>query len=104
MVSLLDIYNLNESSLIKEDLDHKTKLTYKDPETGRMEWDVTYNTNLNTTYKSIATAVARLEDLKGEQPNDLTIQSFLKEIKNLKNRFSRYRKQIEKERRQNGRF
>lgn len=99
MVSLLDIYNLNESSLIKEDLDHKTKLTYKDPETGRMEWDVTYKTDLNTTYKAISTTVTRLEDLIKEQPNDLTIQGFLREIKNLKNRFSRYRNKIEKERR-----
>jgi hypothetical protein len=99
MVSLLDIYNLNESSLIKEDLDHKTKLTYKNPETGRMEWDVIYKTDLNITYKAISTTVARLEDLRKEQPSDLTIQGFLREIKNLKNRFSRYRNKIEKERR-----
>ena len=99
MVSLLDIYNLNESSLITEDNDHITKLTHYNPETGRKEWDVTYKTDLNTTYKAISTTVARLEDLSKEQPNDLKIQGFLKEIKNLKNRVSRYRKQIEKERR-----
>ena len=99
MVSLLDVYNLNESSLITEEYDHITKQTYYNPETGRKEWDVTYKTDLNTTYTAISTTVARLEELSREQPNDLKIQGFLKEIKNLKNRFSRYRKQIEKERR-----
>lgn len=99
MVSLLDIYNINESSLITEDHDHITKLTHHNPETGRKEWDVTYKTNLHTTYQSISKTVDRLEDLYKENPQDLKIQGFLKEIKNLKNRFSRYRKQIEKKRR-----
>tara|TARA_R110000765_G_scaffold168731_1_gene273769 strand:+ start:21 stop:320 length:300 start_codon:yes stop_codon:yes gene_type:complete len=99
MVSLVDIYNIKEEDLITEDLDHNTKLTYKDPETGRMEWNVTYKTDLNTTYIAINKAVLRLEDLQAELPTDEKIKGFLREIKGLKNRFSRYRKQIEKQRR-----
>ena len=99
MVSLVDIYNIKEEDLITEDLDHNTKLTYKDPETGRMEWNVTYKTDLNTTYIAINKAVLRLEDLQAELPTDEEIKGFLREIKGLKNRFSRYRKQIEKQRR-----
>lgn len=101
MVSLVEIYNLNEETLIKEDLDHKTKLTYKNPETGRMEWDVSYQTNLNTTYISLDKAVTRLEELQAEQPYDKKLKGFLREIKGLKNRFSRYRKHINKKRRNN---
>ena len=99
MVSLVDIYNIKEEDLITEDLDHNTKLTYKDPETGRMEWNVTYKTDLNTTYIAINKAVLRLEDLQAELPTNEKIKGFLREIKGLKNRFSRYRKQIEKQRR-----
>lgn len=99
MVSLLDIYNIKEAALITEEYDHITKQTYYNPETGRKEWNVTYQSNLHTTYQAISKTVDRLEDLYKENPEDLKIQGFLKEIKNLKNRFSRYRKQIEKERR-----
>lgn len=98
MVKLLDIYNLKEETLIKE-TDHKSKITNIDPETGAVTWDIIYQSDLNTTYKAFQVLVKRLDDLYAEDAKDMKIKGFLDGVKNLKNKFSRYRKQIEKQRR-----
>ena len=50
MVSLIDIYNIKESTFLKEQ-DFTTKQTSIDPETGRISWDVDYKTDFDRTYK-----------------------------------------------------
>ena len=96
MVSLLDIYNINEENLITEDADYSTT-PYPTNKSGKLGWKVTYQTDLHTTLKTLDTLVNRLDDLRAEQPEDPIVLGFLKETRSLKNRFSRYKRKKDKE-------
>ena len=90
MVSLKDIYNIKESTFLKEQ-DFTTKQTSVDPETGRISWDVDYKTDFDRTYKEIDEAVKRLQDLVAQE-KDPEAKDLLMMAKNLRNKFSRYKK------------
>ena len=90
MVSLVDIYNIKESTFLKEQ-DFTTKQTNVDPETGRISWDVDYKTDFNRTYKEIDEAVKRLQDLVAQE-KDPEARELLMMAKNLRNKFSRYKR------------
>ena len=90
MVSLKDIYNIKESTFLKEQ-DFTTKQTNIDPETGKISWDVDYKTDFNRTYKEIDEAVKRLQDLVAQE-RDPEAKELLIMAKNLRNKFSRYKR------------
>ena len=90
MVSLIDIYNIKESTFLKEQ-DFTTKQTNVDPETGKISWDVDYKTDLDRTYKEIDEAVQRLQDLVAQE-KDPEARELLMMAKNLRNKFSRYKR------------
>jgi len=90
MVSLKDIYNIKESTFLKEQ-DFTTKQTNIDPETGKISWDVDYKTDFNRTYKEIDEAVQRLQDLVAQE-KDPEARELLMMAKNLRNKFSRYKR------------
>ena len=90
MVSLIDIYNIKESTFLKEQ-DFITKQTSVDPETGKISWDVDYKTDFDRTYKEIDEAVKRLQDLVAQE-KDPEARELLMMAKNLRNKFSRYKK------------
>ena len=90
MVSLKDIYNIKESTFLKEQ-DFTTKQTNIDPETGKISWDVDYKTDFNRTYKEIDEAVKRLQDLVAQE-RDPEAKELLIMDKNLRNKFSRYKR------------
>ena len=90
MVSLVDIYNIKESTFLKEQ-DFTTKQTSVDPETGKISWDVDYKTDFNRTYKEIDEAVKRLQDLVAQE-KDPEARELLMMAKNLRNKFSRYKR------------
>ena len=90
MVSLVDIYNIKESTFLKEQ-DFTTKQTNVDPETGKISWDVDYKTDFNRTYKEIDEAVKRLQDLVAQE-KDPEARELLMMAKNLRNKFSRYKR------------
>ena len=90
MVSLKDIYNIKESTFLKEQ-DFTTKQTSIDPETGRISWDVDYKTDFDRTYKEIDEAVQRLQDLVAQE-KDPEARELLMMAKNLRNKFSRYKR------------
>ena len=90
MVNLIDIYNIKESTFLKEQ-DFTTKQTNVDPETGRISWDVDYKTDFDRTYKEIDEAVNRLQDLVAQE-KDQEAKELLIMAKNLRNKFSRYKR------------
>ena len=90
MVSLIDIYNIKESTFLKEQ-DFTTKQTDIDPETGKISWDVDYKTDFDRTYKEIDEAVKRLQDLVAQE-KDPEARELLMMAKNLRNKFSRYKR------------
>ena len=90
MVSLVDIYNIKESTFLNEQ-DFTTKQTSVDPETGRISWDVDYKTDFDRTYKEIDEAVQRLQDLVAQE-KDPEARELLMMAKNLRNKFSRYKR------------
>ena len=90
MVNLIDIYNIKESTFLKEQ-DFTTKQTNVDPETGRISWDVDYKTDFDRTYKEIDEAVKRLQDLVAQE-RDPEAKELLIMAKNLRNKFSRYKR------------
>ena len=90
MVNLIDIYNIKESTFLKEQ-DFTTKQTNVDPETGRISWDVDYKTDFDRTYTEIDEAVKRLQDLVAQE-KDPEARELLMMAKNLRNKFSRYKR------------
>ena len=90
MVNLKDIYNIKESTFLKEQ-DFTTKQTSVDPETGKISWDVDYKTDFDRTYKEIDEAVKRLQDLVAQE-KDPEARELLMMAKNLRNKFSRYKR------------
>ena len=92
MVSLIDIYNIKESTFLKEQ-DFTTKQTNVDPETGKISWDVDYKTDFNRTYKEIDEAVKRLQDLVSQE-EDQEARKLLMMAKNLRNKFARYKNKL----------
>ena len=90
MVSLIDIYNIKESTFLNEQ-DFTTKQTSVDPETGKISWDVDYKTDFDRTYKEIDEAVKRLQDLVAQE-KDSEARELLIMAKNLRNKFSRYKR------------
>ena len=90
MVSLIDIYNIKESTFLNEQ-DFTTKQTSVDPETGKISWDVDYKTDFDRTYKEIDEAVQRLQDLVAQE-KDPEARELLMMAKNLRNKFSRYKR------------
>ena len=93
MVSLIDIYNIKESTFLNEQ-DFTTKQTSVDPETGKISWDVDYKTDFDRTYKEIDEAVQRLQDLVAQE-KDPEARELLMMAKNLRNKFSRYKRKKE---------
>ena len=92
MVSLKDIYNVKESTFIRlNEQDFTTKQTNVDPETGRISLDVDYKTDFDRTYKEIDEAVKRLQDLVAQE-KDPEARELLMMAKNLRNKFSRYKR------------
>jgi len=93
MVSLKDIYNVKESTFnrLTEDQDFTTKQTGINPTTGQISWDVDYKTDFDRTYKEIDEAVKRLQDLVAQE-KDPEARELLMMAKNLRNKFSRYKK------------
>ena len=91
MVSLTDIYNIKESTLIGERSDHISHYRGQDPETGQHTWDIEYKTDLETTYKEIDEAVIRLEELISQRDNDSKAAELLVLARTLRNRFARYK-------------
>ena len=90
MVSLKDIYNIKESTFLNEQ-DFTTKQTSVDPETGKISWDVDYKTDFDRTYKEIDEAVQRLQDLVAQEKAP-EARELLMMAKNLRNKFSRYKR------------
>ena len=90
MVSVIDIYNIKESTFLNEQ-DFTTKQTSVDPETGKISWDVDYKTDFDRTYKEIDEAVKRLQDLVAQE-KDPEARELLMMAKNLRNKFSRYKR------------
>ena len=90
MVNLIDIYNIKESTFLNEQ-DFTTKQTSVDPETGKISWDVDYKTDFDRTYKEIDEAVQRLQDLVAQE-KDPEARELLMMAKNLRNKFSRYKR------------
>jgi len=93
MVSLKDIYNVKESTFnrLTEDQDFTTKQTGINPKTGQVSWDVNYTTDFDRTYKEIDEAVKRLQDLVAQE-KDPEARELLMMAKNLRNKFSRYKR------------
>ncbi len=81
---------LIENIIQENNKGYSTELTNIDPISGERTWDVTYQTNLDKTYKDIDQIVNRLEDLVRQNKNDLEVKELLKLSKLLRNKFSRY--------------
>ena len=92
MVSLKDIYNVKESTFIRlNEQDFTTKQTSVDPDTCKVSWDIEYKTDFDRTYKEIDEAVKRLQDLVAQE-KDPEARELLMMAKNLRNKFSRYKR------------
>ena len=91
MRSLVEIYESYEKEFTTTQVD-------KDEQTGAVTWDVGYHNNLDNTYKDLTSVVRRMERLIKERRTDDKIKGMLATIKTLKNRFSRHRKFITKDR------
>ena len=92
MVSLIDIYNIKESTFLKEQ-DFVSKQVDLNPVTGQITWDIEYKTNLERTYKEIDEAVKRLQDLVSQE-EDQEARKLLIMAKNLRNKFARYKNKL----------
>ena len=91
MVSLVDLYNIKESTLTEERSDHISHYRGQDPETGKHTWDIEYKTDLDSTYKEIDEAVQRLEELVSQRDRGDEAAELLILAKRLRNRFARYK-------------
>lgn len=93
MVSLKDIYNVKESTFIRltEDSNFTTKQTGTNPVTGQVSWDVDYTTDFDSIYKDIDETVKRLRELVAQE-KDTEAKELLMMAKNLRNKFSRYKR------------
>lgn len=92
MVSLIDIYNIKESTFLKEQ-DFVSKQVDLNPVTGQITWDIEYKTDLERTYKEIDEAVKRLQDLVSQE-EDQEARKLLMMAKNLRNKFARYKNKL----------
>ena len=92
MVSLKDIYNIKESTFLKEQ-DFVSKQVDLNPVTGQITWDIEYKTDLERTYKEIDEAVKRLQDLVSQE-EDQEARKLLIMAKNLRNKFARYKNKL----------
>ena len=92
MVSLIDIYNIKESTFLKEQ-DFVSKQVDLNPVTGQITWDIEYKTDLERTYKEIDEAVKRLQDLVSQE-EDQEARKLLIMAKNLRNKFARYKNKL----------
>ena len=92
MVSLIDIYNIKESTFLKEQ-DFVSKQVDLNPVTGQITWDIEYKTDLERTYKEIDEAVKRLQDLVSQE-EDQEAKKLLMMAKNLRNKFARYKNKL----------
>ena len=92
MVSLIDIYNIKESTFLKEQ-DFLSKQVDLNPVTGQITWDIEYKTDLERTYKEIDEAVKRLQDLVSQE-EDQEARKLLIMAKNLRNKFARYKNKL----------
>ncbi len=81
---------LIENIIQEDNKGYSTKLTNIDPLTSQRSWDVTYQTNLDKTYKEIDEIVNEIEKLVVQNKNDLDAKELLKLSKLLRNKFSRY--------------
>ena len=92
MVSLVDVYNIKETTFLKEQ-DFVSKQVDLNPITGQITWDIEYKTDLERTYKEIDEAVKRLQDLVSQE-EDQEARKLLMMAKNLRNKFARYKNKL----------
>ena len=92
MVSLIDVYNIKETTFLKEQ-DFVSKQVDLNPVTGQITWDIEYKTDLERTYKEIDEAVKRLQDLVSQE-EDQEARKLLMMAKNLRNKFARYKNKL----------
>ena len=92
MVSLVDVYNIKETTFLKEQ-DFVSKQVDLNPVTGQITWDIEYKTDLERTYKEIDEAVKRLQDLVSQE-EDQEARKLLMMAKNLRNKFARYKNKL----------
>ena len=102
MVSLIDIYNIKESTLneIKKDRNpakgNKAKNREKDfyfidsdpdPETGRVMSKVVYKRSVKTMVDDLEAETIDMTKLAEDNPDDMVIYNISEELKDLFNRF-----------------
>ena len=102
MVSLIDIYNIKESTLneIKKDRNpakgNKAKNREKDfyfidsdpdPETGRVMSKVVYKRSVKTMVDDLEAETIDMTKLAEENPDDMVIYNISEELKDLFNKF-----------------
>ena len=92
MVSLIDVYNIKETTFLKEQ-DFVSKQVDLDPITGQITWDIEYKTDLERTYQEIDEAVKRLQDLVSQE-EDQEARKLLMMAKILRNKFARYKNKL----------
>ena len=92
MVSLIDVYNIKETTFLKEQ-DFVSKQVDLNPVTGQITWDIEYKTDLERTYQEIDEAVKRLQDLVSQE-EDQEARKLLMMAKNLRNKFARYKNKL----------
>ena len=102
MVSLVDIYNIKESSFseLKKDRDpargNKGKINTKDfyfvdepadPETGRIKSKVVYKRSFKNMIKDIEAETIDMKKLSEEHPDDIVIYKIAEELQEIFNVF-----------------
>ena len=102
MVSLVDIYNIKESSFneLKKDRDpargNKGKTDAKDfyfidepadPETGAVKSKVVYKSSFNRMVADLEAEAIDMQKLSDDNPDDLVIYNIAEELKELFNTF-----------------
>ena len=111
MVSLVDIYNIKESSFneLKKDRDpargNKSKNREKDfyfvdgpadPETGKVTSKVVYKRSVKTMVKDLEAETIDMQKLAADNSDDVVIYNIAEELKELFNKFrSHIRKNYE---------
>ena len=102
MVSLIDIYNIKESTLneLKKDRDpargNKGKNREKDfyfvdepadPETGAVKSKVVYKKSISNMVKDLEAELQDFRELAKDKPEDLVIYNIFEELKEIYNKF-----------------
>ena len=102
MVSLIDIYNIKESTLneLKKDRDpargNKGKNREKDfyfvdepadPETGAVKSKVVYKKSISNMVKDLEAELQDFRELVKDKPEDLVIYNIFEELKEIYNKF-----------------